>query len=97
MQQREERHADAIEGTWTCLVAALCSEDWQKRKRSSFRPLVKTYLPDMADWYVGGGLGGEGIKRVQQEKESIIHEPRDSLRQRRVPLCWIRTSVYEIT
>lgn len=34
-----------IEGT--DLVAALASEDWQKRKRSSFRPWVKTYLPDM--------------------------------------------------
>lgn len=32
----------------TYLVAALCSEVWQKRKRSSFRPLVKTYLPDIA-------------------------------------------------
>lgn len=29
------------------LVAALASEVWQKRKRSSFRPWVKTYLPDM--------------------------------------------------
>jgi hypothetical protein len=31
----------------THLVAALASEVWQKRKRSSFRPWVKTYLPDM--------------------------------------------------
>ena len=26
------------------LVAALCSDVWQKRKRSSFKPLVKAYL-----------------------------------------------------
>ena len=36
-----------LRGWWTDLVAALCSEDWQKRKRSSFRPLEKTYLPDI--------------------------------------------------
>lgn len=29
------------------LVAALCSELWQKRNRTSFNPLVKAYLPDM--------------------------------------------------
>lgn len=28
-------------------MAALASEVWQNRKRSSFRPWVKTYLPDM--------------------------------------------------
>jgi hypothetical protein len=43
-------------------VAALCSEVWQKRKRSSFRPLVKTYFPDMVDVGVEGweveGRGG---------------------------------------
>ena len=31
------------------LVAALWSEDWQKRKRTSLRDLVKAYLPDMVD------------------------------------------------
>lgn len=39
----------------TYLVGALCCEVWQKRKRSSFRPLVKTYLEDM----VSGNSEGE--------------------------------------
>lgn len=29
------------------LVAALCSEVWQKRKRTSFRDFLKAYLLDM--------------------------------------------------
>lgn len=29
------------------LVGALCSEFWQKRKRTSFRDFVKAYLLDM--------------------------------------------------
>lgn len=29
------------------LVAALCSEVWQRWKRTSLRAFVKVYLPDM--------------------------------------------------
>ena len=29
-------------------VAALCSEDWQNRKRTSRREVVKAYLPAIA-------------------------------------------------
>lgn len=36
-----------IEHPVTYLVAELCSPVWQKRNRSSFRPLAKAYLPDI--------------------------------------------------
>ena len=84
----------------TCLVAALCSEVWQKRKRSSFRLLVKTYLPDMVrgsdkerDEEEGGG-DQEGSRSLQRrattEQCSIIHGGGDSLKQRltRTKLFW---------
>lgn len=39
-------------GAQTDLVAALCSEVWQRRNRSSFRLLVKAYLPDIVNDFI---------------------------------------------
>lgn len=69
-----------VRGVWfeTYRTAALCSEDWQKRKRTSRRPLLKAYLLDM----VGAGvflvvcgrraLGSEGGRNRSRERLLLI-------------------------
>lgn len=49
-------------------TALLCSLVWQCRKRSSLRPLVKTYLPDM----VLRGGGRSGRKCSYRQTVSIV-------------------------
>ena len=48
--RRGEVAAGLERGDWTkaYLAAALCSDVWHRWKRSSFKPCLKTYLPDMA-------------------------------------------------
>lgn len=58
--------------TTTHLVAALCSDVWQKRKRSSFKPLVKAYLVRAIARKVRGS--GSIDKMLLQQK--IISVPR---------------------
>ena len=48
------------------LVAALCSDVWQNRKRTSFSALVKAYLLDISAIERGGraiGVAGKGGDR----------------------------------
>lgn len=55
------RHLEASRtGRWcTHRTAALCSEVWQKRKRTSLRDLVKAYLADIvAVWCSEGVVEG---------------------------------------
>ena len=53
-------------------MAALCCEVWQKRKRSSFRPVVKAYLEDMVLGYADEEerRGKEMYKATPQRKRS---------------------------
>lgn len=65
-------HATQYREQKTHLVAALCSEVWQKRKRSSFRPLVKAYLVDMA-----GINGGEWMSK-KADKALASQDPQNT-------------------
>lgn len=72
------RHGEFVGWFQTYRTAALCSEDWQKRKRTSRRPLLKAYLLDM----VGAGvflvvcdrraLGSEGERNRSRERLLLI-------------------------
>lgn len=44
---RFSKWEEAVEGIPSHLVAALCSDVWQKRNRTSLRALANAYLPDM--------------------------------------------------
>ena len=58
---------------WTCLTAALCSEDWQKRKRISLRDLVKAYLLAISGMWSRRGIGpvrGRFVARGGEEVDS---------------------------
>jgi hypothetical protein len=48
----------------THLVAELCSAVWQKRNRSSFRPLAKPYLPDIFGCFVDGLVEGKLVAQL---------------------------------
>ena len=54
--------AHATQENQTYRVAALSWEVWQKRKRSSFRPLVKAYLDDIVGDDRDSGTTGNGKK-----------------------------------